>query len=261
MKRQSQELEPLAKGLALYLENEKRGARTEPGEEQGETEKCYVNKKENLPSPKHRAKDKDLYKSSSKDHPPPPAPVRVEPVRQVPHRAPLQDERLNPCLVVSLLLLLLNKRQVPRHLPLPRPHPRRHLVLPQGAAWFRAHAFNTSAVRQVPLTVEVQVVPEEDSRRLFNHHLTFAAPENPRGYVYGLEQQKSTCEEVHTVEDAATRRIAWPSVGILPSQAPERGKCLTGTCKRKMKILHNCCGLDCCYCIPFLLASSLGKGE
>ena len=185
MKRQSQELEPLAKGLALYLDNEKRGARTEPGEVQDETEKYFVNKK-NLPSPKHRAKDKDLYKSSGKDDPPPPAPVRVEPVRQVPHRAPLQDERLRPCLVVSLLLLLLNKRQLPRHLPLSRPHPRRHLVLPQGAAWFRAHAFNTSAVRQVPLTVEVQVVPEEDPRRLFDHHLTFAAPEYPSGDIYGL---------------------------------------------------------------------------
>ena len=183
MKRQSQELEPLAKGLALYLDNEKRGARTEPGEEQDETDNRYVIKKANLPSPKHRPKYKNLYESSSKDDPPPPAPVRVEPVRQVPHRAPLQDERLSPCLVVSLLLLLLNKRQVPRHLPLSRPHPRRHLALPQGAAWFRAHAFNTSAVRQVPLTVEVQVVPEEDSRRLFDHHLTFAAPEYPRGYI------------------------------------------------------------------------------
>ena len=184
MKRQSQGLEPLAKGLVLYLENEKRGARTEPGEEQDGTEKCYINKREDLPSPKHRAKDKDLYESSSKDHSPSPAPVGVEPVRQVPHRAPLQDERLSPCLVVSLLLLLLNKRQVPRHLPLPRPHSRRHLVLPQGTAWFRAHAFNTTAVRQVPLTVEVQVVPEEDPRRLFDHHLTFAAPEYPRGRLH-----------------------------------------------------------------------------
>ena len=34
--------------------------------------------------------------------------------------------------------------------------------------------------------------------------------------------KKSTCEEAHTVEDAATRPIAWPSVGILLSQAPAR---------------------------------------